>query len=260
MVQSLSGESHCAEKVTVRRKSLCGESHCAEKYTVRRNTLCRELLTVRDLSFRYRDSGFTLTLPEFSVAGGERAAIIGPSGCGKTTMLHLIAGILRPDGGSIEVEQSDVAGMNDAECRSFRIRRIGLVFQEFELIEYLDVLDNILLPCRLHPDLPLTREARDRARALAERVGLGGKIHRPIRGISHGERQRTAICRALIASPALILADEPTGNLDPENRALALDLLEQYTTEHNAALVVATHDHELLHRFTSVLDMATVLE
>jgi putative ABC transport system ATP-binding protein len=222
-------------------------------------TLCAAVLTLRDLSFRYRDSGFTLTLPEFAVAGGERAAIIGPSGCGKTTLLHLIAGILQPDGGTIEVERTNLAAMDDAARRSFRIRRIGLVFQEFELIEYLDVLDNILLPCRLHPDLPLTGEARDRACALAERVGLGEKLHRPIRGISHGERQRTAICRALVASPALILADEPTGNLDPENRAIALDLLEQYSTEHNAALVVATHDHELLHRFTRVLDMATVL-
>jgi putative ABC transport system ATP-binding protein len=222
-------------------------------------TLRAEMLTVRDLSFRYRDSGFTLSLPELSVASGERAAIIGPSGCGKSTLLHLIAGILQPDAGRIEVEQSDLAAMDDAARRSFRIRRIGFVFQEFELIEYLDVLDNILLPCRLHPDLPLSREARDRAIGLAERVGLAEKIHRPIRRISHGERQRTAICRALIASPALILADEPTGNLDPENRALALDLLEQYSTEHNAALVVATHDHELLHRFNSVLDMATVL-
>lgn len=223
------------------------------------------MLSVRDLAFRYPDDGspdsggFTLALPEFTVAAGKRAAIIGPSGCGKTTLLHLIAGILPPSRGHIEVEQMDLAAMDDAARRSFRIRRIGLVFQEFELIDYLDVLDNILLPCRLHPDLPLDRAARDRARALAERVGLGQKLHRSIRRISHGERQRTAICRALIASPALILADEPTGNLDPENRAIALDLLEQYATEHNAALVVATHDHELLHRFTQVLDMATVL-
>ena len=106
-------------------------------------------LSVRDLQFRYGDGAFSLALPELDVAAGERLAIIGPSGCGKTTLLHLLGGILVPERGTILVDGTDVAPLSDAARRSFRIRRIGLVFQEFELLDYLDVRDNILLPCRI---------------------------------------------------------------------------------------------------------------
>ncbi|MEM8884550.1 MAG: ABC transporter ATP-binding protein [Planctomycetota bacterium] len=217
------------------------------------------MLDLRAVEFGYPEGGFKLSLPAWSLDAGARAAVIGPSGCGKTTLLHLIAGILRPSSGAIRIDDTELTALDEAARRSFRVRRLGLVFQEFELLDYLDVLDNVLLPCRLHPDLPLDAAARERGASLAAQVGLGDKLHRPIRRLSQGERQRIALCRALIAEPALILADEPTGNLDPDNKLRALDLLEQFASASGAALVVATHDHALLPRFDAVIDFQELL-
>jgi ABC-type lipoprotein export system ATPase subunit len=212
---------------------------------------------VADVEFAYPGGEFSLRLTELSLPHGARAAIIGPSGCGKTTLLHLLAGILTPKSGRIEIDGTDVAALDDAARRSFRIRRIGLVFQEFELLEYLDVLDNILLPYRINPSLPLDGAARDRARDLADRVGLAPKLARPIRRLSHGERQRVALCRALVADPALILADEPTGSLDPRSKERALELLKEFCED--ATLIVATHDHALLPQFDQVVDFTELV-
>jgi putative ABC transport system ATP-binding protein len=207
---------------------------------------------VTDVEFAYPGGEFSLRLPELTLPARARAAIIGPSGCGKTTLLCLLAGILRPQRGRIEIDGTEVSALDDAERRSFRVRRIGLVFQEFELLEYLDVLDNILLPFRINPALPLDRAARERARDLAARVGLAPKLARPIRRLSHGERQRVALCRALVADPAVILADEPTGSLDPNSKERALELLKEFCAD--ATLIVATHDHALLPQFEQVVD------
>ena len=206
---------------------------------------------VFELSFAY-PGGFALAIPELSIADGARAALIGPSGCGKTTLLYLLAGILAPDRGRVEVGGTDVAALDDAARRSFRVGNVGLVFQEFELLDYLDVLDNVLLPYRINASLALDRGARERARALLERVGLGDKARRPIARLSHGERQRVALCRALAAGPSLVLADEPTGSLDPDGKDRALSLLFEFCA--GSTLVVATHDHSLLPRFGQVID------
>ena len=205
-----------------------------------------------DVEFAYPGGDFSLRVPELSLPAGARVAVIGPSGCGKTTLLHLLSGILKPARGRIEIDGIDIAALDDAGRRDFRIRRIGLVFQEFELLDYLDVLDNVLLPYRINPALRLDDAARDRARELAGRVGLASKLARPIRRLSHGERQRVALCRALVADPVLILADEPTGSLDPGSKERALELLEESCA--GATLVVATHDHALLPKFERVVD------
>jgi len=209
-------------------------------------------LRVSELEFAYPGGEFTLSIPELDVPSGARAAVIGPSGCGKTTLLYLLSGILAPRRGRVEVGATDVAALDDAARRSFRVRNIGLVFQEFELLDYLDVRDNILLPYRINRSLTLDRAARERSRGLAERVGLGDKLTRPIARLSHGERQRVALCRALVAAPTLILADEPTGSLDPESKERALALLSEFCAD--ATLVVATHDHALLPHFGQVVD------
>jgi putative ABC transport system ATP-binding protein len=212
---------------------------------------------LRDVRFRYRGGDFELRVPELRLEAAERVAVIGPSGSGKTTLLHLAAGIALPEQGRVTTAGADLTALGDAARRAWRARRIGLVFQEFELLEYLSVLDNILLPYRINPALRLDTPARARARALAEGVGLGGKLGRPPARLSHGERQRTALCRALVTEPSLVLADEPTGNLDPDNKERALDALFAYAEASGAALLTVTHDHDLLPRFQRVIDFKT---
>jgi putative ABC transport system ATP-binding protein len=215
------------------------------------------MVDVTDLRFRYPEGDFELRIPRLAIASGERAAVVGPSGSGKTTLLHLIAGIARPDAGSVWTCGREVTALDDAARREFRIRNVGLVFQEFELLDYLSVLDNVLLPYRINPSLRLDADVRERARGLAVRVGIGDKLSRLATRLSQGERQRVAVCRALIAEPALLLADEPTGNLDPANKDRVLDILEDYAAETGATLLTVTHDHDLLPRFGRVIDFKT---
>jgi putative ABC transport system ATP-binding protein len=212
------------------------------------------MLQVSDLHFRYGDAGFALRIDELNVGAGESVALVGPSGSGKTTLLHLVAGILPPDAGRIRVDGEDLAALDDAARRTFRIRRIGLVFQEFELLEYLSVLDNVLLPYRIHPALQLDGAARRRARALAERLGIGDKLGRAPNSLSQGERQRVAVCRALVTGPPLLLADEPTGNLDPANKQRVVQALFELAAESGATILTVTHDQDLLSHFGRVID------
>ncbi len=136
---------------------------------------------------------------------------------------------------------------------------MGLVFQEFELLEYLSVFDNILLPYRITQALELNPAARERARRLAADVGIADKLRRYPGQLSQGERQRVAICRAIIVEPPLLLADEPTGNLDPGNKGRVLDILFDYARETGATLVTVTHDHGLIGRFDRLIDFQDFL-
>ncbi len=209
---------------------------------------------IRDLRFGYGEGDFRLHVPQLSVKDGEALALIGPSGSGKTTLLHLIAGIAVPQSGEVVTGGVEVSRLADRERREFRIRNIGLVFQEFELLEYLNVLDNVLLPYRIHPALRLDSEVRERAGRLADEVGIGMLLDRYVTRLSQGERQRVAICRALVTEPAILLADEPTGNLDPESKERVLDILFACVRRTGATLVAVTHDHDVLPRFDRVVD------
>jgi putative ABC transport system ATP-binding protein len=213
------------------------------------------VIAARDLAFAYRDGAFQLRVPQLDIATGEKIALIGPSGSGKTTLLSLLCGILRPHAGSVRVEGAELAALSEAERRAFRIRRVGFVFQEFELLEYLRVRDNILLPFMLTDALALTPEVRATAEALARSTGIADKLGRYPRTLSHGEKQRTAICRALVTTPAVLAADEPTGNLDPATAREVLDLLIRQTAAHAATLIVVTHNHALLDAFDRVIDV-----
>jgi len=212
------------------------------------------MLTVESLGFAYREGEFRLQIPQFAVAAGEKVAVIGPSGSGKTTLLNLVAGIFVPEQGTVRVGDVPVNSLGDAGRRDFRISNIGFVFQDFELLDYLSVLDNILHPYRITRALKLSREVHQRARALAEQMGIADKLQRYPQELSQGERQRAAICRALLPRPQLILADEATGNLDPENKERILDLLFESVDQHGATLLAVTHDHDLLPRFDRVVD------
>ena len=212
------------------------------------------MISIHDLQFHYPDSEFRLAVPEFSVPSSERVAIVGPSGSGKTTLLNLLAGILAPDQGKIRVGEVNVSDLGDAGRRDFRISNIGFVFQDFELLDYLSIIDNILHPYRITGALKLTGEVRQRADHLAEQMGIAGHLKKHPGELSQGEKQRAAICRALLPNPRLILADEATGNLDPTNKNRILDLLFESAAAHDATLVAVTHDHELLPRFDRVVD------
>jgi len=212
------------------------------------------MIQIESLKFQYHDNGFHLAVAHFAVRAGEKVAVVGPSGSGKTTLLNLLAGILTPMAGSIQVGETSVSDLNDAGRRDFRIRNIGFVFQDFELLDYLSILDNILHPYRITSALKLTGEVCQRAILLAEQMGVAGHLKKHPGKLSQGEKQRVAICRALLPQPRLILADEATGNLDPDNKTLILDLLFSAVSEHNATLLAVTHDHELLKRFDRVVD------
>lgn len=211
------------------------------------------MISINDLRFAYPDGQFSLQIPELRIESGQPTVIAGPSGSGKTTLLHLIAGILPVTAGEINVGGTSIHRLNDTDRRLFRLRNIGLVFQDFQLIDYLSVLDNILLPCRIHPSVSLTNEFRDRARMLLESLGLLLLQNRSVMRLSQGERQRVAIGRALLLSPRIVLADEPTGNLDPVNSERIVKLLLSETTRLGATLVMVTHDHSLLPHFQRVV-------
>jgi ABC-type lipoprotein export system ATPase subunit len=212
------------------------------------------MIELEDLEFHYGEGDFRLRIRELTVERGSKVAVVGPSGSGKTTFLHLVAGISVPRAGRVVTSGVEVTALDDAARRAFRIRNIGLVFQEFELLEYLNVLDNILLPYRIDPVLRLDPGVRERAARLADRVGIGDKLGRFANQLSQGERQRVAVCRALLVEPALLLADEPTGNLDPANKGRVLDILVDHAEESGATLVLVTHDRDLLGRFQRVID------
>jgi putative ABC transport system ATP-binding protein len=218
------------------------------------------MIRVTDLRFEYPHGTFRLRVDDLHVQNGATVAVIGPSGSGKTTLLNLIAGILIPDTGCVTTNETDVSTLGDSARRDFRVRHIGLVFQEFELLEHLNVLDNILLPCRITSSIRISSELRDRAVALAGEMGLGDKLRRYPRKLSQGERQRVALCRALLLQPPLLLCDEPTGNLDPANKEHVLEILFDYVRRHETTLLTVTHDHQLLTRFDETIDFACFQE
>jgi ABC-type lipoprotein export system ATPase subunit len=212
------------------------------------------MIAVRSILFSYGQDGFCLNIPELFVERGEKVAVIGPNGSGKTTLLNLIAGIIVPKKGSITVNHVQVNTLNDNARRDFRITNIGFVFQDFQLLDYLNVLDNVLHPFRITGALALDKQARARAQKLAEEMGIGDKLKRLPNDLSQGEKQRVAICRALLPQPKVILADEATGNLDPVNKIRILELLFRTVEDHDATLLAVTHDHELLSRFDRTVD------
>lgn len=216
----------------------------------------RPLLAANDLAKTYRIGRRTVPVlrgVSFEVHAGEFVALRGASGSGKSTLLHLLGGLDVPDAGLIEFDGERVDGWGPARLATFRNLRVGFVFQAYHLLPELDALENVCLPARVarRP----AGEAEARARALLVRVGLGERLdHRPAE-LSGGEQQRVAIARALINQPRLVLADEPTGNLDSQSGGGILDLLCSIQREEGMTLVMVTHDPRVAARAPRVLEL-----
>jgi putative ABC transport system ATP-binding protein len=206
------------------------------------------MIELRGVHRHYPMDGQTvhaLTGIDLLIGGGEFVAITGASGSGKSTLLNVLGCLDRPDSGHYVLSGVDVASLNDEQASAIRNRQIGFVFQSFHLLPRLNVLENVLLPRRFARE-PVPGAER-RARMLLERVGLGDRLqHRPAE-LSGGQMQRVAIARALLLEPALLLADEPTGNLDSRSTADVLTLIEELNAA-GQTVVMVTHDHDIAAR------------
>jgi putative ABC transport system ATP-binding protein len=192
----------------------------------------------------------------FNINKGGIVALMGPSGSGKSTLLNLIGALDVPTGGSLLVRDMDLAKLNRDEQSTFRNATIGFVFQNFNLVPVLTTIENVMLPAQLGRQ-QLGESLQDRAKVLLEKVGLGKQIHQRVNRLSGGQMQRVAIARALINKPPIILADEPTANLDHDTAETVLTVLKDLCSSEGATVVVATHDSHVLsycHRIIRLMD------
>src|ERR671916_1264397 len=177
--------------------------------------------------------GISLDIPK-----GEAVGLVGPSGSGKSTLLMTMAGLERPDSGKVIVDGTDLSGLDEDALARFRGRRIGIVFQSFHLVPTMTALENVALPLELAGE----GDAFERARAELQAVGLGGRMQHYPAQLSGGEQQRVAIARAIVSNPAILVADEPTGNLDEKTGESIVDLLFALRRDRGATLILVTHD------------------
>lgn len=212
------------------------------------------MIVLKDIFFQYPDSDFKLSIDKLEFEKGGKTAIIGTSGFGKTTLLNLIAGIILPEKGQVIINDDEVNLLSDKQRRDFRIQNIGFIFQDFKLIPYLNITDNIMLPFRINSSIQIKKETVNRVYEIAEELGITKKLKKYPSKLSQGEKQRVAICRALLNNPSIILADEPTGNLDPENKKKIMDILFASVDKFNTTLITVTHDHDMLKGFEKIID------
>jgi putative ABC transport system ATP-binding protein len=201
------------------------------------------IVEVRGLTKIYGSGDTSVTAldsVDLAVEQGEFVAVMGPSGCGKSTLLNLVGGLDKPSSGQVFVDGTDIATMSDQQVTELRRRRLGFVFQFFNLIPVLTTVENAALPLTLDATKPA--EANERARAWLGKVGLGDKLESRPDQLSGGQQQRVAVARALVTDPALVLADEPTGNLDSRSADEIANLLKQAAEEWGRAIVMVTHD------------------
>jgi lipoprotein-releasing system ATP-binding protein len=210
-------------------------------------------LRARGLTKTYQDGARRVPVlqgVDLEVEPGELVAVVGPSGSGKSTLLHLLGALDWPDSGTVEIDGRALAGLSGAQLAAFRNRTIGFVFQFHQLLPDFTALENVMLPGRIAGRPP--RAVLDQARQLLEEVGLLARLDHFPSELSGGERQRVALCRALVLSPPLLLADEPTGNLDPASGDQVFELLLEMQARHRTTAVLVTHNPAIAARCRSV--------
>lgn len=214
-------------------------------------------LQASGLKFTYPGTDFALHLPKLTLAPGQTVLLSGPSGAGKTTLLRLLCGLLHPSSGSLIADATHpLHQLSPPLLRAWRLQYTGLIFQDFALLDYLTAAENCLLPARFLglPASPKTT-LHDTLLHLADRLDIAPLLHRPTSHLSQGERQRVAILRALLTSPQLIFADEPTASLDRKRRDQALAVIDDHSQKSGAALVLITHDPEVASRYPFQLNL-----
>ncbi len=219
------------------------------------------ILELHDLHFRWRGQDRdTLGIPELQVRQGEHLFIRGESGSGKTTLLNLIAGILKPSSGSLELLEQAVVDLGGSARDRFRADHLGIIFQQFNLLPFLSVVENVLLPCRFSTRRKQRAgNARGTAFRLLDHLGLKADLfQRTVTDLSMGQQQRVAVARALIGSPELIIADEPTSALDTGTRDGFLDLLFQEAEALGSTIVFVSHDPHIAGHFPRVVDLQEI--
>ena len=216
----------------------------------------KELLRAENLRHSFtEDSQKTEVLKGVSlqVCAGETTAVVGPSGCGKSTLLYLLGLLDRPESGKIFLNNSEVSGSSDQERTVLRNSSIGFIFQFHFLIKELTAIENVALPLRKSGICE--KEAQERSIAVIEKLGLGSKSQRFANKLSGGEQQRVAIARAMVNSPSLILADEPTGNLDTENSENVFAVIQELAESENLGVLIVTHNSELASKTNKLIRM-----
>jgi len=208
------------------------------------------MVKINGLTYNY-SSEVQLRFPDFSLSKGEQALILGQSGCGKTTLLHLLSGLLQPNSGNVDVENENISKMSGARLDNFRGANIGIVFQTPHFIEALTVKENLTLT----QTLAGKSKDVDKVKGLLVDLGVESKLNAKLNELSVGEKQRISIARALVNSPALILADEPTSALDDENCDAVLKLVREQAKKHNSTLLIVTHDNRLKDQFDKRIEL-----
>lgn len=208
------------------------------------------MVKINGLTYNY-SSEIQLKFPDFSLSKGEQALILGQSGCGKTTLLHLLSGLLKPNSGDVNIENEDISKMSGAVLDNFRGANIGIVFQTAHFIEALTVKENLTLT----QTLAGKSKDVDKIKKLLADLGVESKLNAKLNALSVGEKQRVSIARALVNSPALILADEPTSALDDKNCDAVLKLVREQAKKHNSTLLIVTHDKRLKDQFDKRVEL-----
>lgn len=214
------------------------------------------LLTLKDIGKRYHQGEVevqALNHIDLSVEEGEFAALVGPSGSGKTTLLNVIGGLDAPSSGSVLLNHTDITHLSEGELSGFRLFQLGFIFQAYNLVPVLSALENVELVMVMQGRY--VHERRERAEHYLELVGLKGLMHRRPSALSGGQQQRVAVARALAAGPRLVLADEPTANLDSENATALLDIMHRLAHEEKTTFIFSTHDPRVMERAERIITL-----
>lgn len=220
------------------------------------------MINIKNVVMKYQDNGTeieALKIKKLKIEDGKKVAFIGSSGCGKTTLFNLISGMIVPNEGNIEVEDMNITDLTEAERDLYRANHIGYIFQDFNLFPEFTVMQNVTLPMTFLKRYS-KKEINELAKDMLKKVGMAEKANQKVKTLSGGEKQRVAIARSIVNKPNVILADEPTGNLDYKNGVKIMQLIMDIATEENATLIVITHNNSQLDMFDEVVNIEELNE